>query len=77
MTRKAKATKRRTDGATGPPVKTAFTLSWEASRRLGIAKVVDGKDQSEIVEELIMSHLQGYFAGRRGRDEDGETEAVA
>jgi hypothetical protein len=58
------------DGATATlaeqPVKTAVTLSPDASRRLKTAMLVDQKSMSEIVDELCRKHLVGYFAGKRG-----------
>jgi hypothetical protein len=63
--------------ATKPPVKTGFTLSADAHRRLRTASLVLEKDYSEIIEDLVTTHLTGYYAGRRGSEkapEAGEDE---
>lgn len=77
MAQRVRATEQETNGATKPPIKTAVTLSHDAHKRLKTAVLVEGKDQSEIVEGLITSQLQGYFSGRRGqgaKSEQGEDE---
>jgi predicted DNA-binding protein len=56
-----------TDGA---PVKTAVTLSGEASRRLRAGSLSESKTQSEMVQELILKHMPHYYVARRGGDEE-------
>jgi hypothetical protein len=48
-----------------PPVKTAVTLSAEAHYRLKAACTHYRKDQSELVEFLVMEHLGGCFTSVR------------
>lgn len=77
MARRSIATEQRAEQSTKLPIKTAVTLSADAHRRLQTAVLVDGRGQSEIVENLITSHLVGYYAGRRGQTaaaENGEDE---
>jgi hypothetical protein len=47
-------------------IKTAVHLSPEAFRRLGIAGVMEGKSQGQIVEELILAGLRHYVVSVRG-----------
>lgn len=51
-----------------PPskIKTAVHLSPEAFRRLGIAAVMEGRSQSDIVEQLIAAGLRHYVVSVRG-----------
>jgi hypothetical protein len=67
MGRTAQLTEPRTESATKAPVKTAVTLSADAHRRLETAALVDDKSYSEIVDDLIKTHLTGYYAGRRAK----------
>ena len=60
-----------------PPVKTGITLSAEVHKRLQTACLVEGTNQSKILERLIMAHLTGYYSGRRGHSESGEEAAEA
>jgi hypothetical protein len=51
-------------------VKKGFLLSPDANKKLETAALVEEKDQSEIVDTLILTHLTGYYSGRRGHGED-------
>ncbi len=42
------------------PIKVGLYLSLDASRRLGIAATMEGLDRSQIVDELIRTHLRKY-----------------
>jgi hypothetical protein len=71
----SKSPRRRTAKASPPRVepktKTAVHLSSEAFRRLGIACVMEGRTQSELVESLIMAGLKHYVVSvRNGRLDD-------
>jgi hypothetical protein len=56
---------RRDDVKIRPPVKTAVTLSGDASHRLRAAALHEGKTQSELVESLVLKHLGAYFTSKR------------
>ena len=51
--------------ASAPPVKTAVTLSAEAHYRLKCACVHHRKDQSELVEEIILEKFAAYHTRAR------------
>jgi hypothetical protein len=67
----AKSTRRQAKKATTPKVetktKTAVHLSAEAFRRLGIATVMEGKTQSDLIESLILTGLKHYVVSIRGQ----------
>jgi hypothetical protein len=50
-----------------PPVRMGFTLSGEAARLIRLASVLEDRDQSELIDELVLTHMSGYFGGRRGK----------
>lgn len=47
-------------------VKTAVHLSPESFRRLGIAAVMEGRTQSDIIDKLISDALRRYVVSDRG-----------
>jgi hypothetical protein len=51
-------------------------LSEDAAKRLKTAVLVEGLDQSVILDALIRTYLVGYYSGMRG-GKDGEGEAGA
>jgi hypothetical protein len=51
-------------------IKTAVHLGAEAFRRLGIACVMEGKTQSDLVEALILTCTRHYVVSVRGQSED-------
>jgi len=59
-----------------PPIKTGVTLSAEAHYRLRAACAHYGKDQSEVVEVLILKHLGNCFTSVRKPGSD-PSEAAA
>lgn len=77
MGRVRKMTEGKTDQQPRLPVKTAVTLSWEASRKLKSAALYEGRTQSDIVEGLVLLHLGGYFPGKREIRESGQEETPA
>lgn len=52
----AKATKKPNERS----VKVGLYLSLDAARRLGITATMEGTDRSQIVDELIRTHLRKY-----------------
>jgi hypothetical protein len=56
---------RQAEPKTRPPVKTAVTLSGDASHRLKSAALHEGKTQSELVEMLVLRHLGAYYTSKR------------
>ena len=50
-----------------PPIKTAVTLSAEAHYRLKAACIHYGKDQSQMVQSLVLKHLGNCFTSVRER----------
>jgi hypothetical protein len=48
-----------------PPVKTAVTLSALACRKLKMAAILENKTHGELVDDLIMTHMSGYYGGKR------------
>lgn len=59
------------DVKTRQPVKTAVTLSGDASHRLKSAALHEGKTQSELVEMLVLKHLGAYFTSKRAEQGRG------
>jgi hypothetical protein len=61
-------------------VRKTVILSAEAVKRLGVASVTEGLDESEIVESLINERLSGYVVQVRGtrfsRREDRSSPAA-
>lgn len=61
------------------PIKVGLYLSLEASRRLGIKSLMDDIDKSQIVEDLIKTHLPRYVVqirSDRGGEAGGEDIAL-
>jgi hypothetical protein len=77
MARRNQSNEQAIAGAIKQPVKKGFTLSADADRRLTTACLVEGINQSQMIERLITTHLVGYYSGRRGHGEDGKGEEVA
>jgi hypothetical protein len=77
MGRRRQSTEPAIAGSIKPPVKKGFTISADADHRLTTACLVEGLNQSQMVERLIVTHLVGYYSGRRGHGEDGKAEEVA
>ena len=73
----AKSLRRPAKRSTAPKVeskiKTAVHLSTEAFRRLGIACVMEGRTQSDLVEALILAGLRHYVVSVRGQSEDRQS----
>jgi hypothetical protein len=67
----AKKPRRSPSKSTSRPVeksiKTAVLLSPESMRRLAITSVMEGRTQSELVDELIRLHLRKYVVQTRDR----------
>ena len=51
---------RSTRGGVEKPAKTAVYLSAESMRKLGVTALMEGRSQSDIVDELIRLHLRKY-----------------
>jgi hypothetical protein len=82
----AKSARRQVKKSLAPKVesksKTAVHLSAEAFRRLGIACVMEGRTQSDLVEALILTGLRHYVVSVRGQSTesanlDGSVNAAA
>jgi hypothetical protein len=56
-----------TSRAAEKSIKTAVLLSPESMRRLAITSVMEGRTQSELVDELIRLHLRKYVVQTRDR----------
>jgi hypothetical protein len=53
-------------------VKVGLYLSLDAARRLGVTATMEGRDRSQIVDELIRTHLRKYVVQiRPDRASDG------
>lgn len=67
----SKSTRRQAKKSPAPKVeakiKTAVHLSAEAFRRLGIATVMEGRSQSDLIESLILTGLKHYVVSIRGQ----------
>ena len=61
-------------------IKVGLYLSLDASRRLGVTATMEGLDRSQIVDELIRTHLRKYVvqvrSERSGGDASGEAETA-
>ena len=72
----AKSTKRQVER----PIKVGLYLSLDASRRLGVTATMEGLDRSQIVDELIRTHLRKCVvqvrSERSGGDASGEAETA-
>jgi hypothetical protein len=55
------------------PIKVGLYLSLDAARRLGITATMEGLDRSQIVDELIKTHLWKYVV--QVRPERGDQSA--
>jgi hypothetical protein len=51
-------------------IKTAVHLSARAFRQLGIASVMEGRTQSELVEQWILANCKRYVVSDRGHSDD-------
>lgn len=56
----------RTNRGVPRPAKIGAYLSDDASKRLKTAVLVEGLDQSVILDALIRTYLVGYYSGQRG-----------
>jgi len=70
-----KARRRPAHKATKPKaetkVKVGFYISAESARRLGVTSAMDGMDRSQIIDDLIRTHLRKYVVQVRSpRSED-------
>jgi hypothetical protein len=54
------------------PIKVGLYLSLDASRRLGVTATMEGLDRSQIVDELIRTHLRKYVVQVRSERNGGE-----
>ena len=68
----SKSTKRQVER----PIKVGLYLSLDASRRLGVTATMEGLDRSQIVDELIRTHLRKYVVQVRA-ERAGETPELA
>jgi hypothetical protein len=69
----SKSTARQGDKA----IKTAVHLSPESMRRLAITSVMEGRTQSDLVDELIRLHLRKYVVQTRDRSGSEEIAGQA
>jgi hypothetical protein len=53
-------------------IKVGLYLSLGASRRLGVTATMEGVDRSQIVDELIRTHLRKYVVQVRSERSGGE-----
>ena len=67
----AKSTKKQVER----PIKVGLYLSLDASRRLGVTATMEGLDRSQIVDELIRTHLRKYVVQVRSERSGGEPRA--
>lgn len=67
----AKSTRKQGD----KPVKIGLYLSLDAARRLGVTATMEGIDRSQIVDELIRTHLRKYVVQVRSDRTSGEETA--
>jgi hypothetical protein len=71
----AKSTKKQNDRS----IKVGLYLSLDASRRLGVTATMEGVDRSQIVDELIRTHLRKYVVqvrSERSSDSGAGEDAV-
>ncbi len=69
----AKSTKKQVER----PIKVGLYLSLDASRRLGVTATMEGLDRSQIVDELIRTHLRKYVVQVRSERSGGEASGEA
>lgn len=58
------------------PIKKGVYLSEDGAKRLETAALVEGLDQSVIMDALLRTVLVGYYSGVRRGKEAGDSEAV-
>ena len=58
------------------PIKIGLYLSLDAARRLGVTATMEGLDRSQIVDELIRTHLRKYVVQVRADRPDDPGRAV-
>jgi hypothetical protein len=71
----AKSTRKQNDRS----IKVGLYLSLDASRRLGVTATMEGVDRSQIVDELIRTHLRKYVVqvrAERSSDPGAGEDAV-
>ena len=68
----AKSTKKSAERS----IKVGLYLSLDAHRRLGVTATMEGLDRSQIVDELIRTHLRKYVVQIRS-DRSGEESETA
>jgi hypothetical protein len=59
------------------PIKVGLYLSLDAARRLGVTATMEGLDRSQIVDELIRTHLRKYVVQVRSERPSGEVPGEA
>jgi hypothetical protein len=64
----SKSTKRQVER----PIKVGLYLSLDAARRLGITATMEGLDRSQIVDDLIRTHLRKYVVQVRSERSSGQ-----
>lgn len=69
----AKSSRRQSD----KPVKVGLYLSLDASRRLGITATMEGRGRSQIVDDLIRTHLRKYVVQVRSQRPEVEANPEA
>ncbi len=57
------------------PVKVGLYLSLDAARRLGVTATMEGIDRSQIVDDLIRTHLRKYVVQVRTDRSTGDEPA--
>ncbi|MFO0887913.1 MAG: hypothetical protein U0790_02080 [Isosphaeraceae bacterium] len=57
------------------PVKVGLYLSLDAARRLGVTATMEGVDRSQIVDDLIRTHLRKYVVQVRTDRSAGDEPA--
>lgn len=58
---------RSTKPQVAPKIKVGLYISPESARRLGATALMEGKDRSDLVDELIRQHLRRWVVVDRGR----------
>jgi hypothetical protein len=64
----SKSTKRQVER----PIKVGLYLSLDAARRLGITATMEDLDRSQIVDDLIRTHLRKYVVQVRSERSSGQ-----
>jgi hypothetical protein len=77
MARSRQATDRSANPSSEAMVRTGYTISDDAHRRLVAMSAYTRRDQSEIVDELIRTHIVGYSVSYRDPRRDKELGEVA